>query len=370
MTLAAPARRGRRRRAAAHRRNRVRAPRRSARPRARRRADRGARRATAARSAGSPARRPARRAREAGASPPRRTAARRRCARSTPSITSLDSAWRAAISPTMRRDLRAIERRERNDAVVRAQAPGRAELRPGRRDDEQRRLRAALGERPQQIERGRVGPVQVLEGEHDRLRSARRPETKAVIAASCRRRNSSGANFAARSSGSGMSNSGASRGAYSAGSRPISRRVFSRSASRCSAGASRAKAQPAPFGDRVQRRVLQQLRRRPLDPGVRRLAEPGVKLLDQPRLAEARLADDQHELTLALARALPAPAEQIEFLLAPDERRQRARAAASAAAARANDAIERDRLRYALEFVRAAVLGDEQPGDLPLHVSR
>ena len=35
---------------------------------------------------------------------------------------------------------------------------------------EQRRLRAALGERAHEIERGRVGPVQVLEGEHDRLR--------------------------------------------------------------------------------------------------------------------------------------------------------------------------------------------------------
>ena len=66
--------------------------------------------------------------------------------------------------------LRAVERRERNDAVVRAQAPVRAEFRPGRHDDEKRRLGAALRQRPQQIERGRIGPVQVLEGEHDRLR--------------------------------------------------------------------------------------------------------------------------------------------------------------------------------------------------------
>ena len=45
------------------------------------------------------------------------------------------------------RDLRAIERRERDDAMVRAHAPGRTELRPRRRDDEQRRLGAALGQR-------------------------------------------------------------------------------------------------------------------------------------------------------------------------------------------------------------------------------
>ena len=56
---------------------------------------------------------------------------------------------------------------------------------------------------------------------------------------------------------------------------------------------------------------------------MRRLAEPGAKLLDQPRLADARLADNQRELTFARARALPSPAEQIEFLLATDERRQR-----------------------------------------------
>ena len=54
-----------------------------------------------------------------------------------------------------------------------------------------------------------------------------------------------------------------------------------------------------PFGDRVQRRVLQELRRRPFDPGVRRLAEARVELLDQPRFADAWLADDLHELALA-----------------------------------------------------------------------
>ena len=67
-------------------------------------------------------------------------------------------------------NLRAVERRKRNDAMVRAHGPGRAEFRPRRRDDEQRRLRAALGQRPHEVERRRVGPVQVLEGEHGRLR--------------------------------------------------------------------------------------------------------------------------------------------------------------------------------------------------------
>ena len=88
----------------------------------------------------------------------------------TPSTMSLGSARRAASSPTMLRDLRAIERRQRDHAMVRPHAPGRAELRSRRRDDQQRRLRTALGQRAHEIERSRVGPVQVLEGEHDGLR--------------------------------------------------------------------------------------------------------------------------------------------------------------------------------------------------------
>ena len=94
---------------------------------------------------------------------------------------------------------------------------------------------------------------------------------------------------------------------------------------------------------------------------MRRLAESSAKFLDQPGLAHARLADDQRKLALALARAIPAPGEKIELLLAPDQRRQRARGAPPATAARANDAIERDRRRHPLELMRAPVLDDEQP---------
>jgi hypothetical protein len=68
-------------------------------------------------------------------------------------------------------DVGAIERAQRDDAVVGAQAPGRAKFGPRGRKDEQRRLRAALGEGLHQVERRRVGPVQVLEREGDRLRA-------------------------------------------------------------------------------------------------------------------------------------------------------------------------------------------------------
>src|SRR5271168_258379 len=100
------------------------------------------------------------------------------------------------------------------------------------------------------------------------------------------------------------------------------------------------------------------------------LREPGAELLDQPRFAEARLADDQRELPLAAARALPPAREQVELLGAADQRRRRARTAATAAAARAHDAVELRLFGHAFQLVGALVLGDEQPGDLPVHAQR
>jgi class 3 adenylate cyclase/predicted ATPase len=128
-----------------------------------------------------------------------------------------------------------------------------------------------------------------------------------------------------------------------------------------------AEPQPAPLGERVQRRVLQELRRRPFDERVRRLAESCAELHDQPRLANARLADDEGQLAFALERPLPAPPEMIELLLAPDERGRRPRAAAPPAA-RAHDPIKRHGRGYAPELVRALVLGDEQASDLTMDV--
>ena len=120
----------------------------------------------------------------------------------------------------------------------------------------------------------------------------------------------------------------------------------------------------------MQRRILQELRRAPLDPGVRRFGEPGAELLDQARLAEARLADDHDELALALARALPAPEQHRHLVVAADERRQRPCAGPAAGAARAHDPKERRRLGHAFERMRAAILGDEQAGDLTLDARR
>ena len=253
--------------------------------------------------------------------------------------------------------------------MVRPRAPGWAELGPRRRDDQQRRLRTPLGESLQEIKRGRIGPMQVLERERDGLRAASpRPRNHATRAANCRRRNSSGASFATRSSGNGTSTSGASNGAYSVGSRPIQTRVFSRSASRRSARLIHAKALATPFGD------------------------PDAKAYS------AGVADDDNSTKVcgvspsvtrnsSTRRDLPMPGSptiwmncpsplaacfqrrrrEVELLLAPDERSEGAGPEAPAAA-RTHDPEKLDQGGHALEFVRALLLGDKEPSHLPLDV--
>jgi hypothetical protein len=118
--------------------------------------------------------------------------------------------------------------------------------------------------------------------------------------------NSSGANFAARSSGSAMSISGAISCAYSLGSRPIRRSVFSRSARCRSRGSSAPKRWRPHSAIGCKRRILQELRRRQFDQGVWRLAKRRAKLLHETRLADAGFADKECELARAiLATARP-----------------------------------------------------------------
>ena len=58
----------------------------------------------------------------------------------------------------------------------------------------------------------------------------------------------------------------------------------------------------------------------------------------------------------------------VEVLLASDQWRQGARPTSPPAAAGANDAEELDRLRYALEFACAVLLGDKKPRHLSLDI--
>src|SRR6185437_13704029 len=69
----------------------------------------------------------------------------------------------------------------------------------------------------------------------------------------------------------------------------------------------------APFGDRMQGRILQELRRREFGPGVRRLAKRRAKLRNKARLAHPRFADHKRELALPCRRLFPAPAQVVEL---------------------------------------------------------
>src|SRR5262245_48710705 len=117
----------------------------------------------------------------------------------------------------------------------------------------------------------------------------------------------------------------------------------------------------------MQRRVLQKLRAAPFDPGVRSVAQPSVKFLNEPRLTDPRLADDQHQLAVALPRPLPAPRQHGDLFLAADERREIALSRTPAAAARPYKLEQRHRLRHAFQFMRPALLGDEQASDLAVY---
>ena len=103
----------------------------------------------------------------------------------TPPVRSLDALDHLGGQGVARGDLadhaahlRPVERRKRDDAVMRAHRPGRAEFGPRGREDHQRRLRAALDQRAQEIERGRIGPVEVLDRRARPAGSARRRDTR------------------------------------------------------------------------------------------------------------------------------------------------------------------------------------------------
>ena len=93
-----------------------------------------------------------------------------------------------------------------------------------------------------------------------------------------------------------------------------------------------------------------------------------MKFLDQARFTEPGLADDQHQLPVALPRPLPAPHQHGDFLVTADERREMALARAASATAGSYKSEQRHRLWHAFQFMGAALLGDKETGDLALHL--
>jgi hypothetical protein len=87
----------------------------------------------------------------------------------------------------------------------------------------------------------------------------------------------------------------------------------------------------------------------------------------QPRLPDAGLAGDQHHPSFAALRLLPAAGQQLEFLVAPDERRLPRAQGLEAAQhpALAQNAVGRLRLGKAGEHLRPEIGEIEQPTDLP-----
>jgi hypothetical protein len=91
-----------------------------------------------------------------------------------------------------------------------------------------------------------------------------------------------------------------------------------------------------------------------------------AQLAHQARLANPRLAREQHHLALALARLAPAAKQQGNLLLAPDQRgqaRSLTRLEAVLDPSLARDPPDRERLGKALQALRPDLVELEQPAD-------
>jgi hypothetical protein len=62
-----------------------------------------------------------------------------------------------------------------------------------------------------------------------------------------------------------------------------------------------------------------------------------MEFLNEPRLADPRLADDQHQLAVALPRPLPAPHQHRDLFLATNQRREMSWPRAASAPARPHE---------------------------------
>ena len=354
---------------AEHRKILVPVRRRSARLRALRPAGRAAPRATAAGSAGSPACRP-------------------RSPRSSKShVTSSTNSGTPPVrcSPLRRprRTAHGAQRfrrpcaRPRRDRGARARsrcgagaAPGRAEL--GRAVARMKSGAWAPRSASASMRSSVVGSAQCRSSKASTSGWVRAPaSTQAASAASWRLRNSSGDSFSARPGGSGASMTGASRGAYSAGSSPTEPSAASSSARRFSPSTSAPPKRTRPHSaigcsgvfcnsceDAHSTQVCGVSASRARNSSISRdLPRPGSPTISESCPSPRRARSQRRARMSSSSRAA-------------DQRRRRARAAASPAAAGAHDAVELRLFGHAFQFMRALVLGDEQPGDLPVHAQR
>src|SRR4029077_1206276 len=163
-------------------------------------------------------------------------------------------------------NLRFVERRHRDDFMVRLRAPRRAGFPPGPRQKENGRLRAAIAERTHEIDRRRVEPLQVLKDKDERLIAGAgdRPfdNRRQLLATNLLRRKAWHALRRDRDVNQRCKQGSLWRrieldGAedrFELGQPPLGRDLRT------------AEPRASPPEDRMERRVLQQLRRTPFDP--------------------------------------------------------------------------------------------------------
>ena len=222
-------------------------------------------------------------------------------------------------------------------------APGRPKFKPGRRQKENGRLRAAIAERMHEIDRRRVEPLQVLKDENERL----------VAGAGDRpfdhRRQLPATNFLRREAWQALMRN-----------RDVDQRRKQGSVCRgieLDCGEDRfelgqpqlwrdlrtAEPRARPPEDRMERRVLQQLRRTPFDPRMWPLGQLAAKLFNQPGFADAGLTDNQDELSGAGKSGFRTASQDCEVLFAADERGEKP-GASSCAFRRLSAGSDRDLL--------------------------
>src|ERR1700727_2903904 len=94
------------------------------------------------------------------------------------------------------------------------------------------------------------------------------------------------------------------------------------------------------------------------------LGQLAAKLFNQPGFADARLTDNQDELSGASKSAFRAASQDCEVLFATDERGEKPGASSAPSAAYPQDAKEIHWRKSALELMGPLVLNDEQPSNL------
>jgi len=163
-------------------------------------------------------------------------------------------------------NLRIIERRQRNDTMVRPQAPGRPEFRARRRQNQEGRLRAAIAERAHEIDRRRVEPLQILKDENKWLHS------RAGYRPSDHRRQLPAMNLIRRKVwpafrwNRNVDERREQRHMLRGVELDLREDRFELGEPSLRRNLGTSKPSPSPAYDRMQRRILQQLRRTPFDP--------------------------------------------------------------------------------------------------------